>query len=66
MKYLLIAFAAFGLTACYYDTPVTQAESGRQYSVECIDGVEYWHRSGSSRSVLAVRVNPETMTFVRC
>lgn len=64
MKYLAIASLVF-LAACY-DTPVAQSESGRQYSIECIDGVEYWFRSGNSRSVLAPRIDPNTMSFVRC
>ena len=66
MKYTIALMALFALTACKDERPVSESVSGRDYRVECIDGVEYWTRSIGNKGFMAVRVDPETMTFVRC
>jgi hypothetical protein len=67
MKYAIIFTAMLALTACKEDTPpIFGSESGRNYRVECIDGVEYWLRARGRLGFMALRVDPETMTFVRC
>ena len=65
MKYILIASLIF-LAACNDERPSSQSDSGRDYKVECIDGVEYWVRTAGYRGYMAVRVDPKTLTFVRC
>ncbi len=64
MKYAVVILAALTLAACKDERPSTDSDSGLSYRAECIDGVEYWTRFGGK--VLAVRVDPNTMTFVRC
>jgi hypothetical protein len=66
MKYAIIFTALLALTACKDERPSTEGTSGREYRIECIGGIEYWHRPRGQASLLAVRVDPETMTFVRC
>jgi hypothetical protein len=66
MKYILVLTALFALSACQYDGPTAVGNSGIEYRVECIDGIEHWLRNRGRTSLLAVRVNPETLTFVRC
>lgn len=65
MKYALMAAIALTLAACNDEQPQSQSESGRTYAVECIDGVEYWTHHWRA-GYLAVRVDPKTLTFVRC
>jgi hypothetical protein len=65
MKYLLVATALVTLAACKEESTV-DSNTVRQYTVECIDGVEYWRRTARHSGYMAVRVDPETMTFVRC
>jgi hypothetical protein len=67
MKYVMFLTVILGLTACKKDTrPITESESGRSYRVECIGGIEYWTRVNAHQGYMSVRVDPETMTFVRC
>lgn len=66
MKYTIVILAALTLSACKDERPRTESDSGRNYRAECIDGVEYWTRSGGNRGYMAVRVDPNTMSFVRC
>lgn len=66
MKYVLMATIVLTLAACNDERSQSQSESGRTYTVECIDGVEYWTRQFGNTGYMAVRVNPETLTFVRC
>jgi hypothetical protein len=66
MKYAALFAALLALTACKDERSSIESESGRSYRVECIGGIEYWHRPRGQASLLAVRVDPETMTFVRC
>jgi hypothetical protein len=67
MKYTIILTALLALTACKEDPrPISESESGRHYRVECIDGIEYWTRANGYQGYMAVRVDPETLTFVRC
>jgi len=67
MKYILALMSLLTLTACFDDDrPSQDSTSGRSYMIECIDGIQYWLRSGSTQGFMAVRVDPETMTFVRC
>lgn len=66
MKYILVTTAILVLAGCNDETSNAKSESGRTYKVECIDGVEYWIRAGGNRGYMAVRVDPKTMSFVRC
>jgi hypothetical protein len=67
MKYILIAIAALTLAACNDERATVESDSGRNYRVECIDGIEYLVRSSLVyKGFMAVRVDPETLTFVRC
>jgi hypothetical protein len=66
MKYTVVILAALALAACKDERPRTESDSGRGYRAECIDGVEYWTRSYGNAGFMAVRVDPNTMTFVRC
>jgi hypothetical protein len=67
MKYILIVTALVTLVACKEDErPAVESESGRTYRVECVGGVEYWVRTNARQGYMAVRVDPETMSFVRC
>lgn len=61
-----LAVLLFALTACKSDRETIRSETDRAYHVECIDGIEYWVRTYGYRGVMAVRVDPETMTYVRC
>lgn len=65
MKYAIL-FAAVFLTACVDERPSAQSESGLRYYVECIGGIEYWTSVVGQTGFMAVRVDPETLTFVRC
>lgn len=62
MKYALITIALFTLAAC--------VEEGQDVTSDmtsiCIDGVEYWYRGMGSSQMMAPRIDPETLTFVRC
>jgi translation initiation factor IF-1 len=67
MKYILIVAALITLAACKEDErTAVESDSGRNYRVECLDGVEYWVRYSGHNGYMAVRVDPETMSFVRC
>lgn len=66
MKYAIALMALVALSACNDERPSREGTSGREYRVECIGGIEYWQRSAGHSAMLAVRVDPETMTFVRC
>ena len=62
IKYFLIPFV-FMLSACNEeDVQSVRVSGGWSFQSECLDGIEYW--VGHQR--LAARVDPETMTFVRC
>lgn len=63
---VLVLVAALALTACNDTREQKQSDSGREYKVECIDGVEYWYRTVSTGGVMAPRINPKTMSFVGC
>lgn len=64
MKYIALILVTLVLAGCVPEDNREQqkTESGRQYMVECIDGVEYW--TGVKR--LAPRIDPATMTFRKC
>jgi hypothetical protein len=73
MKYMLIVIAVLSLAGCEVENNTSaktadsiSSNSGRPYQIECIDGIEYWHRTFNSVGFLAVRIDPKTMTFVRC
>jgi hypothetical protein len=64
MKWFVIPMMLITLAACQGDV---ESDQGRSYTVECIDGVEYWLRhGGNGRSYMAPRIDPETLEFVRC
>ena len=62
----MIVIAALTLSACKDERPTVESDSGRNYRVECVGGVEYWFRYSGHNGYMAVRVDPETMSFVRC
>jgi uncharacterized membrane protein len=66
MKYVFIMAAVLALAACKDERSAVESESGRNYYVECVGGVEYWFRVVGYQGFMAVRVDPETLTFVRC
>jgi hypothetical protein len=67
MKYVLVMAVALTLAACKEDErPTVESDSGRNYRVECVGGVEYWVRHSGHNGYMAVRVDPETLSFVRC
>jgi len=68
MKYVMIVIAALTLAACKKEDerPTVESDSGRNYRVECVGGIEYWVRYSGHNGYMAVRVDPETMSFVRC
>jgi uncharacterized lipoprotein len=66
MKYTLMVVAVIGLAACQDERETAQSQSGRNYRVECIEGVEYWVRANGYQGYMAPRISSETLTFVRC
>lgn len=67
MKYAIAFTTLLALAACKEDTrPISESESGRSYRVECIGGIEYWAHANGYQGYMAIRVDPETLTFVRC
>ncbi len=36
------------------------------FSVSCIDGVEYWYGQSGYKGYMSPRINSETLDFVRC
>lgn len=64
MKYISIALVCMTLTACTIEEGQDVTELTTSV---CLDGVEYWTMYlGANAGVLAPRVDPETLTFVRC
>ncbi len=51
------------LTGCKGDT---ESNGGRDYKVDCIDGVEYLIRRWGSVGYMAPRIDSETLNFIRC
>jgi hypothetical protein len=67
MKYVIMIASFAILSACKPDTRERQmSEQGLSYAAECIDGVEYWMRFSGHKGYMSPRINPDTMTFVRC
>jgi cbb3-type cytochrome oxidase subunit 1 len=52
------------VAALYYDANATI--DNHQVNVSCIDGIEYWTRMIGYKGFMAVRVDPDTMSFVTC
>jgi hypothetical protein len=65
MKYIMILTAAVFLAACN-EEKTQSTTSSLSFAIECIDGVEYWRARRGKGGYMAVRVDPNTMTFVRC
>ncbi len=64
MKYLSIALVCLTLTACTIENGQDVTEL---VTAVCLDGVEYLSMGmGANAGLLAPRVDPETLTFVRC
>jgi hypothetical protein len=66
MKTVLLAMTAILiLGACQQEEEreIVPSNTGRDYFVECIDGIEYWKRFSGH---MAVRVDSQTLSFVRC
>ena len=51
------------LTGCNGDT---ESNTGRNYSVECVNGVEYLIRAMGNRGYMSPRIDSETLDFIRC
>jgi hypothetical protein len=68
MKYIIVIAAFASLTACKTDDTREKvaSEAGRTYTVECIEGVEYWVRSNGHQAYMSPRINSETLAFMRC
>ena len=66
MKYVLMAAIVLTLAGCKDERPTSFSGSGRDFQVECIDGVQYWYRNAGHSGYMAARIDPETLTFVRC
>jgi hypothetical protein len=62
MKYILTITIVLILSGCVAEG---EDKTSDMTSI-CLDGVSYWYASGQSRAVLAPRINPETLTYVRC
>lgn len=62
MKILFSVLALSLLVAC-----VEEGEDVTEdMTVACIDGVEYWFDGIGQSQMMAPRIDPETLTFVRC
>jgi hypothetical protein len=61
MKYVLMT-AVLALAAC------TEKEADRTTDMTsiCIDGVSYWLEGAGGSQMMAPRISPDTLTFVRC
>lgn len=61
MKYVILASVLF-LAAC--------KENGSDQTDDmitiCLDGVSYWFDGLSQSQMMAPRIDPETLTYVRC
>lgn len=68
MKRAIAILAMIALTACVEEDerPAINSNSDRTYRAECIDGIEYWVRHIGHKGYMAVRVDPDTLSFVRC
>jgi hypothetical protein len=71
MKYgfliVVLVFVAGCVSEAEQSTPSTSSRYvGETYELECIDGVEYWFRAVGNKGYLAPRIDPETLTYVRC
>lgn len=64
MKYLVLASLVF-LAACVEDGD--DLTNKHNTITICLDGVEYWMINPDTQSqTMAPRVNPDTLTFIRC
>lgn len=61
MKYLALITVVF-LSACVEEG----SEQRSDFKFICLDSVQYWFRATGSSSLLTPRINPDTLTFVRC
>jgi PBP1b-binding outer membrane lipoprotein LpoB len=65
MKYALVMIAALALAGCVQEGD--ELTNTNNMIAVCIDGVSYWMLHPNTPSqVIAPRVGPETLTFVRC
>jgi hypothetical protein len=60
---LLLAGGLIGV-AVHYDSIKTV--NINDMTVSCVDGVEYWTRTVGYKGYMAVRIDPDTLTFVTC
>lgn len=54
------------LLGCQDDRHRSSSDNNRTYSVECIEGVEYWVRIQGYGAMMAPRVDSATLDFVNC
>jgi hypothetical protein len=66
MKYVLMTAIVVALAGCRDERPSTESVSGNTYRVECIDSVQYWIIGSGNSQMMTARVDPKTLTFVRC
>lgn len=69
MKYVLLAVTIVTLAACKDEQTVAKtisSDTEGDYRIECIGGIEYYTLALWREGYMAVRVDPETMTFVKC
>lgn len=59
-KLIILAFVL--LSACMEDG----SDQTGTMSTICLDGVQYWTRQAGHGRVMAPRIDPVTLTFVRC
>lgn len=67
MKKVLIILAAVALSGCV-DNGVYGRLTSKDFSIVCLDGVEYYVRAprGSYRRMMAVRIDSETLQPATC
>jgi hypothetical protein len=58
----IIAIAVATLVAIDRNATVVSSD----FSVSCIDGVEYWYGQSGYKGYMSPRINNETLDFVRC
>ena len=62
-KFIIVVPLIMLLTGCKGDT---ESNNGRDYKVDCIDGVEYLIRRFGAVGYMSPRIDSETLNFIRC
>ena len=61
----LIILAFIMLSACIEGIEESSDPTSLMNKI-CLDNVEYWFRAAGQTAVMSPRIDPKTMTFVRC